>query len=107
MSIYKLKCDILSRSLNLVNDYIHKFEFGENRIFTHEDEISCYNGMIVTVENGKILDIFAKILFKDGKERTRQELIALQHLYINLIRKEIGNKTLKFPDNEFMIIRRI
>ena len=61
--------------------------------------------MVVTIEDMEVLKTFSEILFKDNKERTREELIYLQHRYINLARKEIGNKTIDFSKNDFLIIR--
>lgn len=106
-SIFELKCEILLRSLELINNYIYYVELGEERRFTNEDERRCYDEMTVIVDNIDILNTFFEILLRDkkiGKERTREELIDLQHRYINLARKEIGNKPLNFSKNDFILI---
>lgn len=105
MSIYESKCEILKRSLELVTDYICNIELGTERRFTSEDKNKCGCFMVVTVENADILYTFDEILSEKEKERPRQELIDLQHKYINLLRKEIGNKPLIFSKDDFVILR--
>ncbi len=103
-SIYELKAEILSKSLELVNDYIYHLELGEERRFTIKDVQRCYDEMYLTMDNGDVSNTFAEILLEGNESRTRKELIELQHRYINLIRKEIGNKPLDFSKDEFMIL---
>lgn len=115
-SIYELKAEALLRSLELINDYIYHVELGEERRFTIEDEQRCYDEMTVIVDNIDILNTFIEILSEGmDKERTRrtrrtrEELIDLQHKYMNLARKEIGNKPLNFSKvsrNDFLLIRK-
>lgn len=115
-SIYEIKCEILLRSLELVNDYMRNIELGEERRFTVEDEQRCYDEMSILVDNIDILNTFIEILSESmDKERTRrtrrtrEELIDLQHKYMNLARKEIGNKPLNFSKvsrNDFLLIRK-
>lgn len=105
-SIFELKCEILLRSLELVNDHIYNIELGEERHFTDKDEQKCYDEMYITIDNGDILNIFFEIL-KGKKVLNRKELIELQYKYINLLRKEIGNKPLdfsKFSKDDFLIL---
>jgi len=115
-SIYELKAEALLRSLELINDYIYHVELGEERRFTIEDEQRCYDEMTVIVDNIDILNTFIEILSEGADKertrrtrRTREELIDLQHKYMNLARKEIGNKPLNFSKvsrNDFLLIRK-